>query len=360
MKNILKLGLTACLAAAFVFAGCKKDDDSKYSVTLSANNAEWGVVAGAGEYDEGTEITIMATASSGYHFQNWSDGDATNPRTLTVSKNLALIAVFAEGAASSQGGGQGTQQGGNTPQPAANGDILPKKVTKIVMTNSSEEVVDTYLFDTQGRIISDTETYRGKVEEENTFIYTDNTITWSEDGHSNRVFNIENGRIVSEVLTEGSGDYVYVYPTTYTYTSDGYLVSMVTTAEGKSTEEFIDEEKFTVTNGNITEYEGQYIDGDRKDEYKATVAFGDKPNNLNVDVTLFILDYSYLFSDYLGKRNMNLPTSMSEISTYTRNGKEPEKETHVEQYTYTYDGDYLTKITVAYRSKEYTYEIFYE
>ncbi len=50
MKNILKLGLTACLAAAFVFAGCKKDDDSKYSVTLSANNAEWGVVAGSGEY----------------------------------------------------------------------------------------------------------------------------------------------------------------------------------------------------------------------------------------------------------------------------------------------------------------------
>jgi len=90
-----------------------------------------------------------------------------------------------------------------------------------------------------------------------------------------------------------------------------------------------------------------------------TIVFGDKPNNLNVDITLLLLDYPP-FSDYLGKRNKNLPTSMSEIETYTRNGKEPEKETYVEQYTYTYDGDYLTKITVAYRSKEYTYEIFYE
>ena len=357
MKNILKLGLTACLAAVFVFAGCKKDDDSKYSVTLSANNAEWGVVAGAGEYDEGTEITIMATASSGYHFQNWSDGDATNPRTLTISKNLALIAVFAEGAASSQGGGQGTQQGGNTPQSAANGDILPKKVTKIVMTNSSEEVVDTYLFDTQGRIISDTETYKGKEEGENTYIYTDNTITWLEGGKSHTVFNIENGRIVSDVMTEGkNGKHV----TTYTYTSDGYLASAVTTAEGKSTEEFINESKLIVTNGNMTEAEGHYLDGEYDIKDNLTIVFGDKPNNLNVDITLLLLDYSAPFSDYLGKRNMNLPTSMSEISTYTRNGKEPEKETYVEQYTYTYDGDYLTKITVAYRSKEYTYEIFYE
>ena len=360
MKNILKLGLTACLVAAFVFAGCKKDDDSKYSVTLSANNAEWGVVAGAGEYDEGTEITIMATASSGYHFQNWSDGDATNPRTLTIDKNIALIAVFAEGNGNGtvNGGNSGNNNSGNSG--TANGDILPKKVTKIVMTNSSREVVDTYLFDTQGRIISDTETYEGKEEDENTYIYTDNTITWLEGGHSNRVFNIENGRIVSSVLTEGSGDYVYVYPTTYTYTSDGYLVSMVTTAEGKSTEEFIVESKLIVTNGNITETESRTIEVDYESKHNTTIAFGDKPNNLNVDVTLFILDYSAPFSDYLGKRNMNLPTSMSEISTYTRNGKEPEKDTYVEQYTYTYDGDYLTKITVAYRSKEYTYEIFYE
>ena len=158
-------------------------------------------------------------------------------------------------------------------------------------------------------------------------------------------------------MTEGkNGKHV----TTYTYTSDGYLASAVTTAEGKSTEEFINESKLIVTNGNMTEAEGHYLDGEYDIKDNLTIVFGDKPNNLNVDITLLLLDYSAPFSDYLGKRNMNLPTSMSEISTYTRNGKEPEKETYVEQYTYTYDGDYLTKITVAYRSKEYTYEIFYE
>ena len=355
----------SCLAIAFVFSGCKEDDsNAKYSVTLSANNAEWGAVAGAGEYDEGTEITIMATANSGYHFQNWSDGDATNPRTLTVSKNLALIAVFAEGADSSQGGGQGTQQGGNTPQPAANGDILPKKVTKIVMTHSAEEIVETYLFDTQGRIISDSETYKGKVEEENTFIYTDNTIAWSEDGKQKYVFNIENGRIVSEVLDDG-GTGKYIYPATYTYTSDGYLASILQTS--KQSEDFFTESMFSVTDGNLTGYEYHHVEswgsGDDKHtndrKYNCTIVFGDKPNNLNVDVTLFILDYLDPFSDYYGKRNKNLPTSMSVIRTYTTDGEETDKKTSVEQYTYTYDGDYLTKVTVAYSSKEYTYEIFY-
>ena len=355
MKNIFKYGLLTCLATAFVFAGCKDDDNDKYTVTLSANIAEWGSVAGAGEYDSGTEISIMATASSGYHFENWSDGDTNNPRTISVTKNLALIAIFAEGAANPQNNGQTTNP--DTPQqPAVNGGILPKKVTKIV--TSDGDYTTTYLFDAQGRIISDTETYKGKVEEINTFTYTDSTITWYEENVLHTVFNIKNGRIVSDVK---NGE--YVYPTTYTYTSDGYLASMVTTAEGKSTEEFIEESKFTVTNGNNTEYEGQYIYGDGKDEDKATVAFGDKPNNLNVDVTLLV-DYGLcLFSDYYGKRNKNLPTTANESYTYISNG-ETRSNVYVVQYTYTYDGDYLTKITVAYSSRgdsgEHTYEIFYE
>jgi hypothetical protein len=87
-----------CLVAVFVFAGCEKDDDNKYTVTLSANNAEWGVVAGGGEYKEGAEIQIMATANSGYHFEKWSDDNKNNPRTINVNKNIALIAVFAKNA----------------------------------------------------------------------------------------------------------------------------------------------------------------------------------------------------------------------------------------------------------------------
>ena len=94
----MKSGLMACLATALVFAGCEKDDDNKYTVTLSANNADWGVVAGGGEYKEGAEIQIMATANSGYHFEKWSDDDKNNPRTINVNKTIALIAVFAKNA----------------------------------------------------------------------------------------------------------------------------------------------------------------------------------------------------------------------------------------------------------------------
>lgn len=37
MKNILKYGFTACLAAAFVFSGCSKDDDNDDN---NSNNSE--------------------------------------------------------------------------------------------------------------------------------------------------------------------------------------------------------------------------------------------------------------------------------------------------------------------------------
>ena len=42
----------------------------------------------------GTEILITATAKSGYRFVQWSDGDATNPRSIIVDSNLTLSAIF--------------------------------------------------------------------------------------------------------------------------------------------------------------------------------------------------------------------------------------------------------------------------
>ena len=42
----------------------------------------------------GTEILITATPKSGYRFVQWSDGDATNPRSIIVDSNLILSAIF--------------------------------------------------------------------------------------------------------------------------------------------------------------------------------------------------------------------------------------------------------------------------
>ena len=100
------------LGAAMLFTGCKKDKDEKFNVTLTANNPEWGAVAGGGEFNEGTEIIIAATANTGYYFVKWSDEDASNPRKLIVTKDEALMAIFAEG----NGGGNGGNGGNGDPQ----------------------------------------------------------------------------------------------------------------------------------------------------------------------------------------------------------------------------------------------------
>ena len=344
MKDILKLGLMACLAAAFVFAGCKKDDNNNYTVTLSANNAEWGVVAGGGEFADGTEIQIMATANSGYHFEKWSDDDTNNPRTITVNKNIALIAIFAEGNGGGSVNGGGNNNSGNTG--TVTGDILPKKVTKIVMTCAKE--INTYLFDSDGRLISETETYNGKVEEIKTYTYTDNKIVRKKTGESENdgwIFNVENGRIVSDILTEAD---VYVYPTEYAYSSDGYLISTKTTSQ--SNKDFYDNMAFTIDNGNIVACDSHYSE---KGDSKKSFTYGDKLNHLNVDITLLVLDFDLEpFSGYYGKRCKNLPSAgtSSRGSTY--------------EYSYTHDGEYLTKIleleTDSDGTSECTWEIYYE
>ena len=67
-----------------------------WSVTLFANNNQWGEVAGGGLYSNNTTITITATPYDGYSFLRWSDGNTDNPRTLTVTEDITLTAEFVE------------------------------------------------------------------------------------------------------------------------------------------------------------------------------------------------------------------------------------------------------------------------
>ena len=66
-----------------------------YTVSVSANNPEWGTVTGAGEYVEGSTCTITATANSGYHFVDWNDGVTDAVRTFTVTEPMSFVANFA-------------------------------------------------------------------------------------------------------------------------------------------------------------------------------------------------------------------------------------------------------------------------
>ena len=70
---------------------------AKFNVTVTAEN---GTITGAGEYEEGKEATLTATANEGYEFTCWTSGEDTvstaNPYTFAVTANLALVANFKE------------------------------------------------------------------------------------------------------------------------------------------------------------------------------------------------------------------------------------------------------------------------
>ena len=67
----------------------------KYNVTVTAEN---GTVTGAGEYEEGAEATLTATAAEGYEFVNWTVGEEVvsteNPYSFVVTADVALVANF--------------------------------------------------------------------------------------------------------------------------------------------------------------------------------------------------------------------------------------------------------------------------
>ena len=56
-------------------------------VTLSVTASEGGRVSTeGGTYDEGTEVTITASANEGYRFTGW-EGNSSNDESLTVTLN---------------------------------------------------------------------------------------------------------------------------------------------------------------------------------------------------------------------------------------------------------------------------------
>lgn len=65
-----------------------------YSLSLSANNAVYGSVGGAGSYVKGTDVIISATSNAGYEFVKWSDDVTINPRQITINQDVALTAIF--------------------------------------------------------------------------------------------------------------------------------------------------------------------------------------------------------------------------------------------------------------------------
>lgn len=69
------------------------------SLSLSAAPEVGGAVEGAGEYEQGSEVTVRAIPAADYSFVSWSDGVTDNPRTISLNRDSALRATFIHQAA---------------------------------------------------------------------------------------------------------------------------------------------------------------------------------------------------------------------------------------------------------------------
>lgn len=66
-----------------------------YTINVLSEDNTMGIGNGSGSYEEGSVISISATANTGYYFTMWSDGNTQNPRTVTVTGDATYTARFA-------------------------------------------------------------------------------------------------------------------------------------------------------------------------------------------------------------------------------------------------------------------------
>ena len=65
-----------------------------YTVTVNSENETKGTVHGGGEYREGTEVYIYATAQDGFVFSHWSDGNTSRSRYVYATSDVTYTAYF--------------------------------------------------------------------------------------------------------------------------------------------------------------------------------------------------------------------------------------------------------------------------
>jgi hypothetical protein len=70
-----------------------------YTISVSVNPTGSGTVAGGGTFTHNDPVSLTATANTGYHFVNWTEGgtqvSTANPYNFTATGNRTLVANFA-------------------------------------------------------------------------------------------------------------------------------------------------------------------------------------------------------------------------------------------------------------------------
>lgn len=67
---------------------------NQYTLTVNSSNEKYGIVLGGTTADYLSEILITAIANEGYRFVQWNDKNLDNPRTITLTEDLTLTAIF--------------------------------------------------------------------------------------------------------------------------------------------------------------------------------------------------------------------------------------------------------------------------
>lgn len=66
-----------------------------HTVSATTEYSQMGSVTGGGIYEEGATATLEAIPNTCHEFLHWQDGVVQNPRTVTVTDDMAFTAVFA-------------------------------------------------------------------------------------------------------------------------------------------------------------------------------------------------------------------------------------------------------------------------
>ena len=80
----------------------KAPETPTYSITVEVNDPEMGSATGGGIFEEGEEVTLIATPNDGYEFVEWSTGSTENPFIAPACMDVTVTAIF-QAIASQQG-----------------------------------------------------------------------------------------------------------------------------------------------------------------------------------------------------------------------------------------------------------------
>ena len=95
MKSLKWISLA--LTFQIVFTTCSNNDDDPNTFTLSVSvspEAGGTVSTSGGNYDEGTNVSISATAADGFEFRDWTGSvqSTSNPVNVTMDSNKSITA----------------------------------------------------------------------------------------------------------------------------------------------------------------------------------------------------------------------------------------------------------------------------